>query len=576
MTLVRAFLLSCVVALVAMPASAYTFPTPKGFDNRVAFWKNVYAVWSVNQIAFHDDQDFDIVYRVVKVPARGKTVKGKTRKQAIKAAKEELVAALDRLDKKKPTSAKGLSGVDKDVFLALKNVKRKDKYKRKNHIRLQNGLRERFRHGWTQAGAFEGQVRAYLKKAGHPEDLVALAYVESLMTLKVRSHAGAQGIWQFMPATGREYMQINEVLDERNDPILATIAAGKYLNTALKKVGPWPVAITSYNYGRAGVRRLIKQAKSNDLAVILKKAKAKRFGFAGRNYYASFLAVTQVLKNPQAYFPGAKQIAPWSYDVVRLPKAVKATALTKKGAVNKADLKRLNPALRYDARRGKLTLPAGIPLRIPKGTSSTFMAKAGSLKGKSKKSKAPGSYKVRRGDSLYRVAQKFKVSRTALAQANGISRNAGLRRGQRLKIPGHKVRYSLLPEARGMAMPASVDTGVRLASSTSHAKKGEEVKVAMADATPAKKRRTRRHTKRKRAVDKAREQEHGRVKVTLVSSVAVMEPPSTELPAVDAMVGDLALPTVDVLTMAAPVEGVTPAHEVPDVSADAPDELPTS
>ncbi|MCP4499106.1 MAG: transglycosylase SLT domain-containing protein [Deltaproteobacteria bacterium] len=544
---------------------AYEFPRVKGLEPAVAFWKNVYAVWSINEIALHDDKDFSIVYTVVKVPKRGTKLKGKTRGQTVKQAKIELIKVLASLAKKKPNSAEKLSGLEKEVFVALQKVKRRDKYKRKGHIRAQNGLRERFRYGWINAGAFESEVRRQLKVAGHPGELVALAYVESLMSLKVKSYAGAQGIWQFMPATGREYMNINEVLDERHDPILATVAAGKYINTALKRVGPWPVAITSYNYGRAGVRRLIKKAGSKDLSVLLKISKAKRFGFAARNYYASFLAVTEVLSSPTSHFRGAKQVAPWSYDVVRLPFPMKVPALTKKGAVTAKDLKRMNPAIRTKVRKGSAVLPEGFPIRIPRGTSDVFLSKLKGTKVKKKKTRSAKNYKVRPGDSLFAVAKKFKVTRTALAQANGISRNAALRRGQRLKIPPQMTRYSLFPEAINMAVPRVAHDSVLVTAdeSKSGTKKSNAHKrnQKLAAITSKKSKRAQRHKKTRNS---SRQKPVERVKVTLVSAVSWKpSPKKSALPPIDTMVGALPLPPIDVLSTA----GVFPVTEPLDVDS---------
>jgi membrane-bound lytic murein transglycosylase D len=262
--------------LCAAPAAAaYEFPRVDGLEGNVAFWRNVYAVWSENEIAFHDRKDFHIVYRVVKVPPR---TDGKARRKAIVKARSELTAALKQLNKTQPKTGDGLEGVELEVWTNLKDIRHADKYRRLSTIRAQNGLRERFVAGYVSAGAYERQIRDRLALAGLPEEIVALAYLESLMDIRAVSHAGAVGMWQFMRPTAKEYMHVNNVVDERMDPIIAADAAAKYINQALKEVGPWPVAITSYNYGRAGMRRAIKGAGSDDLGVILKKFTSKRFG----------------------------------------------------------------------------------------------------------------------------------------------------------------------------------------------------------------------------------------------------------------------------------------------------------
>lgn len=537
------------VATASTAASAYSFPRVKVLEPNVAFWKRVYAVWSVNDIAFHDDQDFRILYTVKRVPARGKRIDGKTRRQAIKETKAEILAALATLDKKQPKSAEGLSGLEKEIFENLKDVKRADKYRRTSHLRAQNGLRERFRQGYIRAGEFEPEVRAYLKKAGLPEEIVALAYVESLMTVRAVSHAGAQGIWQFMPATGREYMQVHSVLDERHDPVLATIAAAKYLNTARKRVGPWPVAITSYNYGRSGVRRLIKQAGSDDLGVILQKAKSPRFQIAARNYYASFLAVADVLKAPQKYFPGAKQRPPWKYDIVRLPFPMTAKQIVANSSLTKAQLTKLNPALTKKARDGKAVLPMGMALRVPKGKKKTITAgllstskdeRVAALSTVGKRHRANGK------DTIQKIAKRYKVPAQQVADLNGTTVDAVPKKRARVAIPQRPIRFSMLPSARNVDVPAASPLGpdVRLAKATT------------VESAPPKAKKSRKR-KKKRAPE--------RVKVKLVSVVSLPDPSAEQaLLEVDATVGDPApLPQVDMVvgTEGADAFAVVPAEE---------------
>lgn len=448
-------LLGWLTGLLAAPSAtaAYEFPRVDGLEGNVTFWRNVYAVWSQNEIAFHDRRDFNMVYRVVKVPPR---TDAKARRRAIVKARNELVGVLRKLNKKRPRSGDGLEGLELEVFTALKDIRHDDKYRRISTLRAQNGLRERFVAGYVSAGAYERQIRDRLALAGLPEEIVALAYLESLMDIRAVSHAGAVGMWQFMRPTAKEYMHVNEVVDERMDPIIAADAAAKYINQALKDVGPWPVAITSYNYGRSGMRRAIKGAGSDDLAVILKKFHSKRFGLAARNYYASFLAVHDVLTHPQDYLKGYEQRPAWAYDVVRLPFPVLSTQLVDKRTLSQTDFVFLNPALTREARTGGEVLPRGLPLRVPRGKYDAVVRHLLSMSKKERR-KAQASvrawHKANGRDTIEQIARRYGAAPQAVASRNGLQTKDTPPKGKKIAIPSAGAGYSMFPDAPDAAIP---------------------------------------------------------------------------------------------------------------------------
>lgn len=455
--LASAFVFALATSLVAPPALADGFERVPVIEDNVAFWRKVYAVWGVNDIALHDREDLAVVYRVVRVPGRGQKKNGLTRGQAISKARDEVIAALASLDKKQPKSAEGLSGVEKEVYENLQHVTKKDKYKRPADIRAQNGLRERAREGWIALGRYEAGVRAEIRKAGMPQDILALAFVESLFNIKAVSHAGAAGMWQFMPYTGREYMHVNEVVDERIDPILATEAAMKYLKSARKLLGAWPLAITSYNYGRSGMKRASQAVGSTDFGVIYQKYKSnKRFGFAAKNYYASFLALLDVIRKPESYFKGATQKSGWRFDVIRLPFPVLAPQLAKLGAISADELASYNPALTRRARSGDVALPRGLPLRVPYGKGDDVLAKVLGMSFDERKKALHHIREWHRANgrqTLASIAKRYGVKEIEVASLAGLPLGATPAKGVRVPIPSREARYSLFPEARGLEIP---------------------------------------------------------------------------------------------------------------------------
>ena len=98
-------------------------------------------------------------------------------------------------------------------------------------------------------------------KAGIPIELRTLAFIESALNPLARSRAGAMGIWQFMPETGKIYgLEINSMVDERCNPVLATRAAARYLKSMYEQYGDWTLALASYNSGPRNVNKAIIRA----------------------------------------------------------------------------------------------------------------------------------------------------------------------------------------------------------------------------------------------------------------------------------------------------------------------------
>ena len=125
---------------------------------------------------------------------------------------------------------------------------------------------------------------------GVPTELAALPHVESSYNPAARSHVGASGIWQFTRSTGRRFMRVDHVLDERNDPFRATEAAAKLLAYNYSIAGNWPMAITAYNHGLAGARRAMRRHGDTAYTDILRRYNGRAFGFASRNFYVAFFS----------------------------------------------------------------------------------------------------------------------------------------------------------------------------------------------------------------------------------------------------------------------------------------------
>ena len=149
---------------------------------------------------------------------------------------------------------------------------------------------------------FLDEIKQIFREHGLPVDLAYLPHVESSFNPDAYSKFGAAGIWQFTRSTGRRFMKVGYVLDERRDPIRATYAAAQLLKENYAKLGSWPLAITAYNHGLSGVRRAVRETGSDDIGEIVRQYKGSRFGFASRNFYAAFLAAADVSRDSERYF----------------------------------------------------------------------------------------------------------------------------------------------------------------------------------------------------------------------------------------------------------------------------------
>jgi len=453
--------LAAAALLISLLPAANPFPTPTGLDGSVRFWVRVFSEWPTNRYAIHDDQDLEVIYMVIAATDG--------RSAVVKKAKSDVEAALARLDERRPRSEKGLKGIDLQVYRAL-TARSSDaaRFARaRGHVRHQKGQRDRFAVALRDSGRFRPQIEHILESRGVPGDLIALVFVESMFKFHARSHSGALGIWQFMPYTGKEYLNINSVVDERRDPIIASYAAASYLSAAHKRLKVWPVAITSYNYGMNGMARAIQAVGSHDLAKILKSYRSGRLGFAAKNYYVEYLAALEIWRHPKRYFPEVTPRPPWRYDVVRLPAQTTVTALVRAGAVGLEELEGLNPALTRDALSGRVPLPQGLSLRLPSGTRGAFLASYSRIRDAKRVAEASGSkhHVVKQGDTVTAIARRHGVSTGQVLAANDLRREQPIYVGMQLTIPPKRTSYTLLPEARGMAVPPlTTRRGVAVAS----------------------------------------------------------------------------------------------------------------
>jgi membrane-bound lytic murein transglycosylase D len=293
-----------------------------------------------------------------------------------------------------------------------------------------------------------------LGKYGLPEELKYLSIVESGLVERSISRAGAGGLWQFMPYTGRSYgLHQDFYIDERFDPIKSTEAACKYLKMLHNMFGDWELALAAYNSGPGNVRKAIRRSG-------YKKSFWEIYRYLPRetrSYLPQFVAITYIMNYDLEHNLLVEDYRyPVVYDTLMINNFLNLKLLAEEINVCYEDLDKLNPSIK------RFALPDATkpyPIKIPIDKIEELRAQreeillASSLSGQkeleSLSKNTPGStygrervvYKVRSGDVLGTIAQRYRVRVSDIRKWNNINGNL-IRVGQRLNIwvlPGNTV-----------------------------------------------------------------------------------------------------------------------------------------
>ncbi|MFZ5774890.1 MAG: transglycosylase SLT domain-containing protein [Thermodesulfobacteriota bacterium] len=438
-------LLCIIIAAGTARAESDPFPVYDCIRPNVAFWCDIYTRYPTTQGLIHDGRDVRIVYEVLELEGTWETGARRRDQQRIEAAKSKYLSILSTLasgwpptnpEEERVAGLFGQGATTEDFRLAMEN------------IRFQGGLRERFREGLVRSGAYLEEMRRILGGYGVPEDLAFLPHVESSFNYKAYSKVGAAGIWQFTQSTGKRFLDMNQAVDERRDPIQATHAAARLLRENYERLGSWPLAVTAYNHGANGMARA--KAALGGYEAIFRQYESPLFKFASRNFYSEFLAAREVATHHEQYFGPLAMEPPVRSKVLALPSHAKVGQLVNHLGIDPDTFRRLNPSLSDSVYAGQLPVPQGHPVRVPAEMSVARLdlvppAPVPSAKGKAKaaagKAKQPPeltaakTHVVKKGETAWSIASRYGLTVAELRQANGMGKDAGVRTGQRLRIP---------------------------------------------------------------------------------------------------------------------------------------------
>ena len=318
----------------------------------------------------------------------------------------------------------------------------------------------------ARAAYYFPMIEKYLDQYDIPIEMKYLALVESALKPKAKSRVGATGLWQFMYSTGKQYkLKVSSYVDERQDPIKATIAACNYLNDLYKIFGDWDLALAAYNSGPGNVTKAIRRSGGYknywNIRPFLPRETA--------GYVPAFYATMYLFTYAQEHkLTGDKpNIHFFETDTLLVKKTVSFDQITEQTGIPTPMLQLLNPEYKLDI----IPYVSGrnYTLRIPTRQVGNFLKNEEALyhlvdSDLAKREKPLPQYfemdkriryRVINGDYLGKIAYKYGVRVSDIKRWNGLKNN-NLKIGQRLSIYPKRLR---VPKATKTSVSTTISEG---------------------------------------------------------------------------------------------------------------------
>lgn len=355
---------------------------------RVDFWKKIYTEYTTSEGLLHDAENPEIIlgvvsFRDIEVQADLSSRQKKKQKELlVKEAREQILDEAQSLSEFPPWARSELTPTEQRLWVYLKGIrgelsetrvgKNRDSNKNlrsllKNRIRFQLGQKDRFFEAVFLSGRYLEEFEKIFAAENLPIELTRLVFVESSFNVLARSKVGASGLWQIMPSTARPFKYIKDHADYRNDPWRSTHLAAKVLRMGYEILEDWPLAITGYNHGPTGILKLTRRYKSRDLGELIEMDTHRRsFGFASRNFFASFLAALEVERDAKKYFRNPTWSLPLDIEAVKLSSNLNHREFKDYFEQNPDLFEVANPHLHWGKIRSRGYIPQGTWTYIPK------------------------------------------------------------------------------------------------------------------------------------------------------------------------------------------------------------------
>lgn len=313
---------------------------------------------------------------------------------------------------------------------------------------------------FARAAYYFPMIEKYLDQFDIPLEMKYLAVVESALKPRARSRVGATGMWQFMYATGKQYnLKISSYVDERQDPIKATIAACKYLNHLYTIFGDWDLALAAYNSGPGNVTKAIRRSGGyknywNIRPFLPRETAGYVPAFQATMYLFSYAEEHNLKGN-------LPLIRYFETDTIQIKRTVSFDQITEVTGIETELLQFLNPEYKIDI--VPFVKERNYSIRLPKKFSSLFLKKESDLYAMAETDEAKREkplpryfemdkrirYQVKNGDYLGKIAYKYGVRVSDIKRWNGLKNN-DIRIGQRLSIYPKTLRETKIATAENV------------------------------------------------------------------------------------------------------------------------------
>lgn len=292
-----------------------------------------------------------------------------------------------------------------------------------------NKIKERFGRSLSRSGKYLSMMTEIFSEKGLPKELVFLPLIESGFNMYAYSPKRAAGLWQFIASTGKKYgLKIDWWVDERRDPIKATVAAAEYLSDLYDMFGSWNLALAAYNGGEGRILRALNKTKTNDFWTL---RGTKHIRKETKDYVPFYIAATAIAVDPEGFgFQDVSYHEPLTYDEVVIDSPMDIKAIAGYAEVDVKQIQELNPELK------RWSTPPNVlsyTLRLPFGTKERFLANISNDTDERKFS--IDYYTVKKGDTVKKIAKRFAISSEAIFELNSFSKNSQLKAGSTILIP---------------------------------------------------------------------------------------------------------------------------------------------
>ncbi len=301
---------------------------------------------------------------------------------------------------------------------------------------------------YKRSGRYRNQIQSIFRRKNLPEDLLFVAMNESAFSPTIRSHAGASGMWQFMPDAAKSYgLAVDRWLDQRFNFVLSTEAAADYLADLHRRFGTWELTMAAYDMGYGGMSAVIRRYNTNDYWALSHIEGA--LPWESVMYVPKTVAFAIASRNLEAFgFADVKTDAPIAFDEVSVPAGVALSTVALAASVPANDVVALNPELR--AQRTPPVLAAEYKVKVPIGKAKECATNLATARAH----EPVEVYAVRFGESIDDVAEMHGTTTAKLVALNAIKPAEVIRGGAALLVPKGSLQKKVTQGRLRVIVPA--------------------------------------------------------------------------------------------------------------------------